>query len=264
MLCSDLRDEFSMQYPHRQALLTRAGASLLLMMCALAHAVPAEDAATGPDSIDTPHTSNAIWLSQNVPFKFRGDKVAYTCQSFKEKVRAVLLAVGVHESLIVELRCDSAVPVMQTTGRRPSPTLIKGEVENTPTGPTHISGTSARIATRIALVAPTVANEKTIREATTFDAQEHLLATMRKEVLPTPSTIPIFPAVWTAIQVNGKNNPWLEPDDCELLRQLSQQVLPAIGIKVTRKVICSGAKISKPSLNVVALVPLHNLPATAP
>jgi hypothetical protein len=127
-------------------------------------------------------------------------------------------------------------------------------------GPTHISGTSARISTRIALAAPAIASEQSIRDATTFDAQQRLLAKVRKEDLPTPSTIAIFPAVWSSIQLNGKTHPWLEPDDCELLRQLSQQVLPTIGIRIKRKLICSGAKISRPSLNVEALVPLSNSP----
>jgi hypothetical protein len=230
------------------------------MTSAFARALAADEAPVAQDAGDVPFV-HAIWLSHNVPFTYRGEKTAYTCEMFKEKVRAILVAVGVHASLIVELRCDAVLPVPQQTGRRPRPALIAGEVENVVSRPTHISGTSARIATRIALAAPVVANDENIRAATTFDAQQQLVARMTNKALPTPSTIPVFPASWMAIELHGKNNAWLEADDCELLRQLSQQVLPALHIKVTRKVMCSGAKLARPSLNVEALMPTYAPPA---
>lgn len=250
-----------MQHSYRPTLLIRTCTSAVLMTCAFASALAAEEPRLAQDGSAIPAV-HAIWLSQNVPFTYRGEKTAYTCEMFKEKVRAVLVAVGVHASLIVELRCDSALPVPQQTGRRPSPALIAGEVETVQSSPTHISGTSARIATRIALAAPAVANDKNIRVATTFDAQQQLVARMTNKELPTPSTIPVFPASWMAIELHGKNNAWLGADDCELLRQLSQQVMPKLGVKVTRKVICSGAKLARPSLNVEALIPIYQTPAT--
>ena len=251
-----------MQHSHRRTLPIRASASALLMTFTFARAVVAQDTATAQEGAGDIPAVHAIWLSQNVPFTYRGEKTAYTCEMFKEKVRAVLVAVGVHASLIVELRCDAVLPVPQQTGRRPTPALIAGEVENVVSRPTHISGTSARISTRIALAAPAVANDKNIHAATTFDAEQHLLAKVTNKELPTPSTIPVFPAAWMAIELHGKNNAWLEADDCDLLRQLSQQVLPTLGIKVTRKVICSGAKLAKPSLNVEALIPTYATPTT--
>lgn len=250
-----------MPLSYRPTVLTRASVLVLLVACAFGPALANEEAAVAPDSGAEVRVVPAIWLSQNVPFNYRGERTSYTCEMFKEKVRAVLISVGVHASLIVELGCDSALPVPRQTGRRPTPGLIAGEVESTPIGPTHISGTSSRITTRIALAAPAVANDENVRAATTFDAQQHLLARMKNEPLPTPATIPVFPAVRTSIQLSGKNNFWLEADDCELLRQLSQQVLPALDIKVTRKVLCSGAKLSKPTLNVEALVPMYAAPA---
>ena len=222
-------------------------------MCAFSGVLATEGAAVVQDSGSA---VRAIWRSQNVPFNYRGDRTAYTCEMFKDKVRAALISVGVHASLIVELGCDSA-PLSQQTGRRPPSTVIRGEVEGLPVGPTHISGTSLRISTRIALAAPVLASDQNVRAATTFDAQQHLLAKMKNEPLPTPSTISVFPAVWTAVQLSGKNNSWVEAEDCELLRQLSQQVFPALGVKVTRKVICSGAKLAKPIVNVEALMPVY-------
>lgn len=246
-----------MQHSHRPTLFKRASASALLMLSAFACAMAAENAAVELGDLGDRPAVHAIWLSRNVPFTFRSERTAYTCEGFKEKVHGVLVAVGVHASLIVELRCGPVV--RQSIGRR-APSNFKGEIESPAASPTFIDGTSSRISTRIALAAPAIANEQNIREATTFDAEQRLVAKMTQAELPTPSTIPIFPAVRKSIQVNGKTAPWLGADDCELLRQLSQQVLPVLGIEVTRKVICSGAKLSKPSLRVEALVPLAHAP----
>lgn len=231
-----------------------ATAPALLLMCELTSAAAAEDATLGQLTIDESGAVQAIWLAQNVPFEFRGERVAYTCEAFKQKVRAVLMAVGVHSSLIVELRCGPVVP--QASGRPRTGSRFSDEPESAPVVPTRLSGMSSRISTRIALAAPAIASEENIREATTFDAQERLLAKTRGEELPTASTIPVFPAVWAPIELNSKSDPWMEADDCELLRQLSQQVLPKIGVQVTRKLMCSAQKISRPSLEVKALVPM--------
>lgn len=247
-----------MRHAHCPTPVPRAIAFALLAMCACAR-VPAAE----PDGIVAAPPTHAIWLSHNVPFKFRSDKTSYTCPMFKEKVRDVLVAVGVHASLIVELRCDSDMPMPQPMNRGRNRLRWTGEVEATPSTPTYISGTSSHITTRIALAVPALANEENIRLATTFDAEQQLTAKAKNEPLPTPTTISVFPAVWTSIQLKSKDDFRLEASDCDLLRQLSQQVLPTIGVKVTRKLSCTVAKIAKPQLNVEALMPIYATP-TAP
>lgn len=224
--------------------------------CAVADA--AVEGAAGADGSAT----HAIWLVQNLPFKFRSDRTAYTCPVFKEKVRGVLLEVGVHPSLVIHLKCDSTQPAPQALTRGRNRARWTGEVESTPATPTYLSGTSSHITARISLAAPAVANEQNIRHATTFDAEQQLLASMKSEALPTPSTITVFAAAWTPVLVKSRGDFRLEADDCDLLRQLSQQVFPAIGVKVMRKVNCSVAKISKPSVDIQALMPIAS--ATTP
>ena len=199
---------------------------------------------------------SALWRIQSVPFEFRGEPVSYTCESFKKKVRAILIAVGVHPSLIVQARCAPAAQAPFL--RAPDEAKFGRESESIASSPAmHTTKLSSRISAKIALAAPAIATDENIKEATTFNSERKLVAKVNDEALPTPSDIPLFPAVWAPIELNDTADTWLEAGDCELLRQLSRQVFPRIGVEVTKtKLVCSPSVISKPELEVRALVPM--------
>lgn len=197
----------------------------------------------------------AIWMVQNVPFEFRGDTIGYTCDTFKKKVRAILIAVGVHTSMIVEARCPPArlEPTMPT--RRQS--LFRGEVDNVVSNSGMTARTSSRISASISFAAPALATDENIRLTTTFDAQERLVAQVKGEELPTASNIPVFPAIWAPIELTSRSDPWLQPNDCELLRQLSAQVFQKIAVEPLEKLRCQASMPSRLSLDVKALLPMR-------
>ena len=198
----------------------------------------------------------AIWRVQNLPFEFRGDNVAYTCEQFRKKVRAVLISVGAHPSVIVQARCSPATSAGFV--RAPDASSPGRESEGLPARvPAKLS---TRIVASISLATPAIASEENVREATTFNSQRELVAKVNDEPLPTPATIPMFRAIWAPIALNNVADTSLEAGDCELLRQLSRQVFPKIGVEVTRsKLVCSPSVISKPSIEVRALVPMINI-----
>ena len=208
----------------------------------------------------------AIWRIQSVPFEFRGDTVSYTCESFKKKVRAVLMSVGVHSSMIVQARCAPAAQAPFV--RAPDSAKFGRESEGISSSAAfRMTALSTRISATIALAAPAIASEENIREATTFNTEQKLVARVNKEELPTQTEIPVFPAVWAAIELNGGGDAWFESSDCELLRQLSKQVFPKLGVQVTKtKLVCSASVTSKPSVAVRALVPMIRMrpPAESP
>ncbi|HKE95163.1 MAG TPA: hypothetical protein VKB34_12705 [Povalibacter sp.] len=231
-------------------------------MTAMTRTLAGEATATDGEANEEGGSVHAIYLAQNVPFDFRSDTVSYTCESFKKKVRTVLIAVGVHPSLIVELRCT--VSMGEPLSRPRTKSRFAGEAEPVRAQPTvRTSGSSSHISTRIALASPVIASEQNIRDATTFDAQRRLLAKVKEEELPTPSTIPIFSAVWAPIRLNSIADTWLEAEDCQLLRQLAQQVFPRLGVEVTHLLVCSGSVISRPPLEVKALMPMVERRPTA-
>ena len=204
----------------------------------------------------------AIWKIQNVSFEFRGDTVSYTCESFKRKLRNILMEVGVHSSLIIRAQCAPAV--QQPFLRAPDPGGAGREAEPLFASPAlHMTRLSSRISAQIALAAPAIANERNIEEATTFDAQRQLVAKVNDEDLPTASSIQMFPAVWAPISLSDGVDTWLVASDCELLRQLSSQVFPKLGVEVTHsRLVCSASVTSKPVVEVRALVPMIALNST--
>jgi hypothetical protein len=122
---------------------------------------------------------------------------------------------------------------------------------------------SSRISAQIALAAPAIANERNIQDATTFDAQRQLVAKVNDEDLPSASSIQMFPAVWAPISLSDGVDTWLVASDCELLKQLSNQVFPKLGIEVTHsRLVCSASVTSKPLVEVRALVPMIALKST--
>ena len=204
----------------------------------------------------------AIWKIQNVSFEFRGDTVSYTCESFKRKLRNILMEVGVHSSLIIQAQCAPAV--QQPFLRAPDPGGAGREAEPlVASRALHMTRLSSRISTQIALAVPAIANERNIQYATTFDAQRQLVAKVNDEDLPTASNIQMFPAVWASISLSDGVDTWLVASDCELLKQLSSQVFPKLGIEVTHsRLVCSASVTSKPLVEVRALVPMIALKST--
>jgi hypothetical protein len=198
----------------------------------------------------------AIWKIQNVSFEFRGDTVSYTCESFKRKLRNILMEVGVHASLIIQAQCAPAV--QQPFLRAPDPGGAGREAEPlVASRALHMTRLSSRISTQIALAVPAIANERNIQYATTFDAQRQLVAKVNDEDLPTASNIQMFPAVWAPISLSDGVDTWLVASDCELLKQLSSQVFPKLGIEVTHsRLVCSASVTSKPLVEVRALLPM--------
>src|SRR3954453_23536691 len=174
---------------------TKCGVALISIALALCSIAPASVSAAEDGSVP------AIWRIQSVPFEFRGEPVSYTCESFKRKVRAILIAVGVHPSLIVQAPCapTARAPFL----RGPDIATVGREAEPIGSSPAmHTTKLSSRISAKIALAAPAAATEQNIQEATTFNSQRRLVARVNEENLPTSSDIQLFPAVWAPIELD--------------------------------------------------------------
>ena len=217
---------------------------------------PGSPVVIAPEGATDEQFVKAIWRLQRVQFEFRGEPVSYTCESFTRKVRAILTAVGVHPSLIVEARCAPSAQAPFVRAPDPANLGREGESISTSAG-SHTTRLSTRISAAIALAAPAPATEEVVREQTTFTSKGELAARVNGAALPTASDIPIFPAAWAPISLTSESNIWLDASDCDLLRQLSKQVFPKIGVEVVyTKFVCSASVTSKPQVEVRALLPV--------
>ena len=192
-------------------------------------AAPFATAAGAPAEGDS---VEAVWKPQQVNFEYRGYSTTYSCRSLEDKLELILRSVGARED--VQLRsyaCDEQVG-------------------------------SARF--QILLQSPVVASEDNLRELTTHDAKDDLVARVNGEKLPSAADIPRFAAVWKTVSFARDRRMRLERGDCELVQQLRRQILPRMSVHIVKdNVRCSSSmgNIGRPRLTVSALVPADAAPA---
>lgn len=174
----------------------------------------------------------AVWKPQQVNFEYRGYSTTYSCRSLEDKLETILRTVGARED--VQLRsyaCDERVGI-------------------------------ARF--QILLQSPVVASEDNLRELTTHDTKDELIARVNGEKLPSAADLPRFTAVWKTVSFARDRRMRLERGDCELVQQLRRQVLPRMSVHIVKdNVRCASGfgNIGPPRLTVSALVPADAAPA---
>ncbi|MBL8265116.1 hypothetical protein [Steroidobacter sp.] len=185
--------------------------------------------AAGGAGAATPDSGNnvtAVWKSQQVNFEYRGDSTTYSCRTLEDKLAMILRAVGARED--IQLRsyaCDEQVGI-------------------------------ARF--QVSMQSPVLASEENIRELSTYDSKDELVARMNGEKLTSAADLERFPAVWKTVSFSKNRLMRLERGDCELVQQLRQQILPLMSVHIVKdNVRCSSSfgSVGPPRLTVSALVP---------
>jgi hypothetical protein len=169
----------------------------------------------------------AVWKVQSLSFAYSGYATIYSCDALRDKVRAILQILGARETLqIRSWGCTDMV----THGRMD-----------------------------ITLESPVEATPENIVALTTYDSTQELVARMRKERLTSAEDVRRFPATWKTISMSRDRQLKLGPSDCELVDQLSRDVLPRMAIRVEHdRLRCSAVfgNVGQPQLRVAALVAL--------
>lgn len=168
----------------------------------------------------------AVWRAQQVNFEYRAYSTMYSCRSLEDKLEIILRTVGARENVRLQSYvCDEQLGI-------------------------------ARF--QIAMQSPVIASEANIREITTHDSKDELVARVNGEQLAGAADLERFPAVWKKVSFARDPDMRLERGDCELVEQLRRQILPRMSVQIVKDNIrCSSAfgNISSPRLIVSALVP---------
>ena len=176
------------------------------------------------DSTEAPVT--AVWKAQQVNFEYRGYSTMYSCRSLEDKLEIILRTVGAREDVRLQSYvCDEQLGI-------------------------------ARF--QISMQSPVIASEENLRELTTHDSKDELVARVNGAQLPSAADLERFPAVWKKVSFARDRYMRLERGDCELVEQLRRQILPRMSVQVVKDNIrCSSAfgNIGSPRLIVSALVP---------
>ena len=167
---------------------------------------------------------DAIWKPQQLTFSYFGLTSPYACTEFEGRVRQILLVLGAHEKIQIDRRQCSIAAGM------------------------HL---------QITFMSPVEATPENIRELTTFDSQEQLIARLKGIDLPTAVDLARFPATWQEVSLSRDRRIGLRAGDCELLEQVRRQLLPQVAIRsVPKRLACAQGNLSSrpPPLNVSALI----------
>jgi hypothetical protein len=209
-------------------------ARFVALAAALALFGTAQASPTGTSPADQRSNIEAVWKTQQIAFEYYGYSTFYSCLSLHRRVQRMLVSVGASPDIRLQsYRCDDH------SGSARFLFEIKSPVEATP---------------------------ENIREMTTYDSTDELVAMVRGERLPNAEDVQRFRAVWRKISFAKDRHLRLSPGDCELVEQFRRQVLPKMSVQVLHdSVRCSPgySGISPPRLTVSALVPVDAPLATS-
>jgi hypothetical protein len=172
----------------------------------------------------------AVWKAQRVNFEYRGYSTQYTCRSLEDKLETILITMGAHEGIqLNSYNCNEEMGV-------------------------------ARF--EIVLQSPVEATAENVRDITTYDSTDKLVARVNGTQLTAAEDVQRFPAEWKTVSFSRDRKMRLDRGDCELVQQLRQQILPRMSVQIVKDNIrCSSAfgNIGSPRLIVSALVPAKPL-----
>jgi hypothetical protein len=166
----------------------------------------------------------AYWRPQSIDFEYRGHVTQYDCAVLTNKVAGVLRAVGAHALTRVE-------PMTCATTRA---------------GDAPIQFATFRI--------DIVSAARFTSDAQAEVASLATKAEMLKRIGVAPPPLDPFAVEWTVVDVVRERHLRIGREDCELMAQLSSQVLSKLELDVvSRTRVCSGRR--SPVLTVRAMFP---------
>lgn len=191
-----------------------------LVACVSVIATLAGCASSPAPEVTLESSVDAIWKVRSVTFRYFSPTKYYYCDTLQKRVATILIAVGASGTMHVDAQCASS-------------TLIND---------THI---------RVVVGVPIEATQENVRAETTFDTRTVLIAQARNWKLATPETVRRFRAIRRDVSLSN-----LGASDCDLLRAMSEQVFPQLGIRVRSAPSCAGA-VTLASVTADALMPLY-------
>jgi hypothetical protein len=171
----------------------------------------------------------AIWKQQEIPFYFQSFTTMYSCSSLEAKIRRVLVALGASREL--KLRSRGC--------------LSPHEISRMPY-------------VEITIATPVEATPEALAELDKTRSTRELAARVRGDSKQAVLDAAQFPAHWKRVSL-ARGKLYLEPGDCELIKQLQQKVLPMLAVRIVGdEVQCTPNQLSakQPRLIVEALLPM--------
>jgi len=210
----------------------------------------------------------AVWKVAEIAFTYRSSIAIYSCSSLQGRVKSILRAVGAREDLDVRvIGCNEFVAPpddFMTAGGPPADRSPNGRDEPfNSAGRTPSDRLLSRrpdraqlVDVRVRLMMPTEVTPEVLVELDRDKSRRELVS----RVTGNPAArldIPVaFPAQWQPVTLS-RASIGLEPEECELLEQMSSSIFRQLGMRVVdRGPSCGHDHVSRipPKLTVEAFM----------
>jgi hypothetical protein len=199
----------------------------------------------------------AVFKARDVDFIYRGSRNRIPCYELPGRVAAILRAVGARDDLQVKVTsCDRFATHDDLYGDPFDDGFGRDRLSD-PTdryrGRRHRENVAH---VRINLMAPVEVTPKVMQEIERDKSRRELISRVRRDPTFAMNDPIIFAAQRQEVTLS-RGTLRLEPEDCELLEQLSQTVFRKLGVRVVRGALnCQSGSRIPPQLTVEALLPV--------
>ncbi|MET0659666.1 MAG: hypothetical protein ABW110_16080 [Steroidobacteraceae bacterium] len=216
----------------------------------------------------------AVWKEREIDFLYRSSTNIYECGTLRDRVRSILVAVGARPDMDVKVsNCD------HFTAPQDDPRNDRMDTWQNPSDPWHTQSDWSRNGrldndrtneqqanVRIRLMTPVEVTPQVLEEQKKEKTRRELVArvTGNRDVINQATGE--FPAQWQSVTLS-RSTIGLEPEECELLDQMSTSVFRKLGIReVAKGMVCNPRQTSHiaPKLTVKALISTPWGPSPAP
>ena len=204
-----------------------------------------------------PEQIRAVWKERRLTFTYSSATTVYSCEAMAGRVSSVLRALGARDDIkVIVTPCDkSTVPTIShgiDAGRttwEPQPGL-----RTDPLG-SHNPGDRRLTSIDVRLMMPTEVTEEVLAELEKDKSRHELVARVTGNPAARFNDPVIFNAQRQLVTLSHKTI-GIEPQECELLEQMSLSIFRPLGMKVVSKNhVCSADSRLAPELVVEAMVP---------
>jgi hypothetical protein len=195
----------------------------------------------------------AVWQARNLSFIYSSATSIYSCSALRGRVASILRAVGARDDLQVRVNdCSEAhAPPdvgMNTRGGRP--TEIRSDRFLNPSTDRQLAHVSVR------MMMPTEVTPDVLAELKKDKSRRELVSHVTGNPVARFNDPILFAAQWQPVTLSRKTV-GLEPEECELVEQMSASFFRELGVRVVRKsATCGRNQVSHipPELVVEALL----------
>jgi hypothetical protein len=223
---------------------------------------------TGEALADAPIT--AVYKVQEISLHYNLPRRFQACHELQNRVANILLAVGARDDIKVDVRnCDAFMvgdddmmdPMPGRSGSDPfdrADPFDRGDPFNRPSSTFRNSPSSRRqqALIRIQLQMPAEVTPALLKEIEKDKSRRELVSRVTRNPAAAMNDPIVFEAQRQEVTLNSRTVR-LQPEDCELLEQMGNQIFRKLNVKVTRRSASCGRDSSRipPQMTVEALLP---------